>query len=902
MTDQLINELSTDSINRVGFPLCKVFIYGQEVTPDIISVRVNQAGGSTERTPGTCTIAIANPKDKYILHHQDIVSIAKKKGWLSGSWSDFDSTHMTSDYTNPNLGVLSEETNVNNLKLAGGSLDLPGIVLDELAARLSEASDDELHVIIQSVLLENLDGGTAVDISLSEAQALSKLIIANRQSTSSQAVDAGLPTDAWEGLDLTYKVKQEVVTQKLEYTQTLKSDEANAYSSDLLVQEDRLIYDYPMSEGDCVFNLNDPVRVAFRDPFDPRIWYWMFTGFVDTWTDDAGTNFDSIISINCTDVTKMARYSLAEIKTGLLDANIESIINGVTTEDKKVADTGVPAANEIFSYLSIPEILEIIFFGSDSAKTLVANSGLAMAETVDDLLADNLFETLSAEEWESKFMAQFNFSREEVQSFMPSADILVDVSASGGYSVGDISDISWSTIKNKVADAYTVQSLKRINPLSWYGISSPRDVSFKRSSPGRGLHIYVYGEPSAADNAYGATPLKDLFTLNEEIHHRVRESDLKVMSAASSNEYDTLYEINQSVTFESPNAIEKVISKIGTDLTNYPVGHGRVIYVAPAKMDSISGESILDRGMGGVGSMHSVFKDRLTYLYDLADIVEWRFYASPRGDVLFEMPFYDFEPDAFFESSQQSEDLGDTYKDKTFIYESTFGEQYAGDYDENADDLTTMAMDLNATESDIDFTTTPVFDYRSHFTIEIHEQSGYSNTNTDKGIITVYRAKDNIVASLEQVNNNEDIKKFYYAPDKALIPTLGFRIEQGNLWSFAQGASAAEMYSALQLNKLNSSARNIGLPTLPKFGLMVNRPLYWVYRNYYANIVSLNHSLVWNSDVNTSINLNQVRAWSGAVDDKNKPIYRHFGDSNRPFNMVEMLSKAKSKDNQNSGV
>lgn len=126
-----------------------------------------------------------------------------------------------------------------------------------------------------------------------------------------------------------------------------------------------------------------------------------------------------------------------------------------------------------------------------------------------------------------------------------------------------------------------------------------------------------------------------------------------------------------------------------------------------------------------------------------------------------------------------------------------------------------------------------------------------------------------------------------------MFPTLGARQSEGEeLWSFIDSNEEAAVFAALQLNKTNANARNLSVDTIPKFGIMVNRPLYWAHRNYYCSTVSMSHSYVWNSDVSTSVNLNNVRTWSGEIDKtKKKMVFRHFGDSDRPFNLAVLFKE-----------
>jgi hypothetical protein len=838
---------ATESINRVAFPAYKVFIYGKDVSSDVAAVRLNQSGGSLERSPMTCSITLQNLQDKYILDNKDIVNIGIAKSKIDAKWENVvvDSTRRI------------EGSNVS-FPLGGQWVSLDIVTIKQLAPKLAQSSDEEKVYLLRAYL----GSQGSYEINEKDAEALTKELQIALQHLESTEMQEDV-FDSYQEESLGYSIKQQVIHDKLAYT---VYPEPLVDDNSVLEYDDRIIFDYPMQEGDCIFHANDPVRVAIRDPFDPRVWYWGFTGFIDTWTEDMGMNYDSEVTITCTDVSKMARYAIVQLKTGMQDPNVDVFLQGLRDQGgSTVANSDLILTKELFEGLSIIEILEVIFFGSQSAIELVDGR---LFQQIDALAS------LDVDELRNFFVSKFNMTVEQAYEFVP-------------YGIGSTGKhlALWNKIKNKVTDVLQSKAVARFNALNWEGITSPRDISFKRSKDVGGVHYYVLGTPSDTDLYFGAKELKDLYNWNETIHHRVRKDDLHSMNKGSY--------IRPTANLD----ISQVIHLVGTDLENYPVGGGRVFFMAPAKMDSIAGQGVLDKAFGGIGSMHSVFKDRLSYLYDLADVVDFRFYASPKGDLIFEMPFYDYDPSDFWQSKDlATEGLGVSTIDDD--YETIFKQAYAGDYPTSEwDSLTDMALEKNTSNLDlIEYDQSPKFDYGRHFTIDLHEQMGFSNTMSDRGVLTAYRVKANYIANLSE-QQNQEVQKYKMVLAKPLIPHLGFRIGEGNMWGFVKGEDAAELYAALELNRNNAESRNIGVQTIPKFGLMVNRPLHWKYRNYYANIVSISHSIVWNSDVNTSINLNQIRGWPGEIDkETKKPIHRHFGDTNRPFNLVEILNRAQESE------
>jgi len=941
-SSKLIDEISVDSRYRAAFPSFKVFIYGYDISGDVISVSVNQSGGSLERAPSTCSITLANYREKYTLTHKNMIILGSWKAAIEGgvegekaakSASDYLKSYNPSkfgfEYANPYAGQAFNSSSDATYSLSGQVAtylsDLSPEKYNELKVRLATSTDEEVRYLLEAE-------GITVN-SLDDAESIASVIIGSKIDVDNGSLLEFGSKDFVLGElgedDLNYSIKDEVIRSKIlneENRQFMNPKEASEIVR-VVKQQQGLLFNYPFQEGDCIFNLNDPVRVAFRDPFDPRVWYWMFTGFVDTWTEDMGPNLDSVLNITCTDVSKIARYTVSQVRTGLVDANIEKlfdVINDVgSAPDSQI---GVRLTKEIFSGLRVSEVLELNFFGADSAsKVSVASRfpGLDFSElntkyykgthdksntsaegdpSIDG--KDPLGIKVSNEEQLILYLTNLGLSAEQIEeTIYKQADVV------NSY------DEIYSKIKGYLGNGFkeTVKSnFGKIKEIGWQAMTSPGDIPFKRSSSRFGVGFYVYGDPDEFDLSLGAIKIDNFWQWNEILHHRVRESDLETMKYSS-----TAVDVKTQVAWSNPDNLnnsalakasnfntEQIVDVIGKDLKNYPVGHGRVFYLSPARLSSFDEEGILSRGFGGVGNFHSVFKDRLSMLYDMAQAIEWRFYATPKGDFVFEHPLYDHDPSEFFKPgltrSGDSNNSDLTPYEKIETYENVFAQKYSGGYSD-AEDLTQLVLELNTDDQDlIDFMNPPEFKYREHFVVGFDEQLSFSNTNSDKGLLTVYRVKPHNIYLLKE-GDVDSAQQFVYAVDKSLIPTLGFRLMDGAVEDFVSTYEGGLLLSSLKLKQINSEARNISLETIPKFGLMVNRPLYWRYRNYYANIVSCSHSIAWNNNVATAINLNQVRAWSGLLGQDSEPVFNHFGDQQKSFNWADIMSRAKHTKNRKGG-
>ena len=487
-------------------------------------------------------------------------------------------------------------------------------------------------------------------------------------------------------------------------------------------------------------------------------------------------------------------------------------------------------------------------------------------------------------------VARLTYGKELTPSNDATLDSVLDLARENSYS------INRAAVTDAVKKHVYSEKIENFANKKIPAISHPRGVTFKRRDDKRGVNAYFYGKLDETDEQVGQ-PVKTLFEWNEVIHHRVRSEDLIFMA---SDDYKGLNPFLKD-TFKSY-SIDKVISIIGTNGASagveglYSVGKGYVFYLAPGTLETKFSRTVFDQS-SGPASQHSIFKDRLTFLYDLVDLIQFCFYATPRGDIVCEMPFFDYDPEFFFKA--QAPDLFDTSNNDS--YQDLLGKN---EYDVTDISLYDALVPYREVHEDyLDGSTTTsyysdAFDYRQHFTVETPEQMGFSNTSTDEGVLTMFTSMTNTIRNFKSMNSLN--RRGPYHLIKELIPTLGLRIGEDQSWNFIDTIEGDSMQAALMLNRTNAEARTVAVQTVPKFGLMVNRPLFWKHRNYYGNIVSLNHSITWNSDINTTINLNQVRGWSGEVDPSSKnPIHRHFGDSNRPFNMAEFLDKALSSDAAN---
>ncbi len=784
-----------EGLYRAAFPAFRVFIYGFEISPDVVEVRVNQAGGSQDRAPATCSFTLVNPNDRYLVDHADMIAYANDRDMLAKDLK-------------ANAGVFKEFNEI----LTGDQTTESTEIRKYLSTLGAAAEGDEIARDIEELYAAMRAGGHGYQADW----------------TSTQVYD---------------QVKYKVFEDKLK--QVVKPFETDVDRWKRTDGEGVLMPRYHYQEGDCIFHVNDPVRIAYRDPFNTRVWYWSFTGFVDGFTEDVGVNQESLVTITCTDVSKVPRYALVHMDTGILDAGLQA---------NEGASVGPRTREEFFAGFSILDILESLFFGFESFKGNLDNTAMRTAAY------------LGANE-QKVFIGRYytSLTTDEIDAMTPierNVKIKKYYEAKVGNTQGDF-------IKE---------------------LTTPHGVAFKRCDLWQGVEAFFIGDvenPDHYDMIFGTTiSPNNLKELNDKLHHRVRVSDLDTMMKDGAD----------ASTSVAAWTAEAVITEIGTNIEKYPVGAGRVFYIAPATLGAQMSFSVLDESPVGSIALHSSYRDRLSFLYDLAERIEFCCYATPKGDFVFEMPFYDFNPWDFDQQDSQirTSDIQESldYNQETYALIQDYVQN--GKYSETellkmmklADKNTLLAegFDLDALEESI---SPEAFKYRDTFTIEKSETLGFSNSMNDGGMKSAFRAMPKI-STTQKGMNTESARQYVNVYSSRLHAILGLRVGEEDPWAHVTTQDGGYLFAALGLRRANAEARNLGLQILPAFGLMVNRPLYWRQRNYIGNIVSCQHSMVVNSSCDSVVNINQVRGWTGSLDDESYPMFEHFG-GDAPFNFARIL-------------
>lgn len=266
---------------RHAFPAYRVYIFGADVTEDVLDVDVRYHVG---RSPNTCTITLANELDKYICTTSDLTTLFGKEA-----------RDAIDAYVSNTVSVAS-------------------------------LSDDPYYAFVQ-----------------------------NYQSTMA-AEEEALKIQA---SNLYPEIKRKIITSKIteRIDNVEQPDITDKKGGKFKKQLTGPAFKYPFQAEDPIFHANDPIRVFFRHPFDPKRWYHMFCGFLSNFDDHVSENNQKILTITAEGPSKILRYARITTNPGIVDIKAVELSEFDATE-RSFYSSG-------FKGLTLPEVIFAIIFGND---------------------------------------------------------------------------------------------------------------------------------------------------------------------------------------------------------------------------------------------------------------------------------------------------------------------------------------------------------------------------------------------------------------------------------------------------------------------------------------------------------------------------------------------------------
>ena len=786
-----------------GYPAMRVFVYGHEVTEDVLSCTVTTNDG---RAPNTCEFELANKNDRYILTELDLPVLYPDIDLTAIVMAEIDASLWTDKVDNPgSMGALSD-----------GALSLRRTV-DFKSQAQNLAGQHEASVLpldhIQMRLREDIEAYK-------------------------KTID---------------KTKHAILTAKFveEFAQPFEQEDIavpHGDASTVLPHLKGVAKRYPLQAGDCIFTSNDAVRVFWRDPYRPRIWWHMFAGFLTDWTDSVTADDVRIVRIRCEDPSRILRYARATTQPGVFDIDHVKTNRdfALRTEFKKsLAD------------LTMPEIMFTLLYGPDMAGT-----------------------------WK-KFSAFKNESGKPIQ--------VVRSGINGG-------------------------SIATVPPLGAGSFNFDRSVIMMLGPKDK--QEDVDGSVSAAllERTVAA---ESLSTWQALVDHQVRVGDIHELCIDA----DTAAQRTEKITTNGEISIQDVVKEIGENPHLYPIDGGRLLMLLPASLGGNINRLLIEKDLGANLSLETQWTTRLSIIYDTLERLNYSFYATGKGDLVCEMPLYDFHPKHFGEieraprtiklksrilgsrayakalRKELNQDPSVSSKDRAAFQAEAIEEEKLAQKTTERDNALEASRSLVPSE--------PRGPYAIHYKFNRRDMISWERSFVDEKIRTQFvvpRTSIPGLPSLDTAGNaltttgqRHGVRTAY-----ALIPAFGVRAEQSDVSGFISSLQSAILFADIKLNQINADARSAHVDVVPRLGLGVNRPLEFSERQFIATTRQVTHRLVWgeSGELSTAVEVNYMRGWSGQVGDDNRPLYERIGGfGSAPLNYAIRLqvekppasSKAKDK-------
>jgi hypothetical protein len=345
-----------------------------------------------------------------------------------------------------------------------------------------------------------------------------------------------------------------------------------------------------------------------------------------------------------------------------------------------------------------------------------------------------------------------------------------------------------------------------------------------------------------------ATTVDSLAQYQALVDHRVYVSDLTNMSLPEPDVQTEVETLRGDIRKRADGTFvtEDIVRVIGENPHLFPVDFGRLCFLVPGSLGPATNQKLLLNDIIGVNTQ-TTWRTRLSLIYDVVERLDFQFYCSPKGDLICEMPLYDFEPD----------DFGN---------ESLNLEQFLGLGRGN------IQFDVGTDRERGPFG--PQLRVAKRDTISWERQFIDENVRTQMlGVWSLIPEFAGLPAS-ETVGNFAPVNLY------GLIPQFGVRSETIDPMGIISNENAARVYANVKLNQINAEAKKATVQVLPRVQLgFPNRPMEFSERTFVATTVSLTHDLTWglNGSMTTSMDLKYVRAWGGQVVDGDRLVYEPIG-------------------------
>lgn len=409
-----------------------------------------------------------------------------------------------------------------------------------------------------------------------------------------------------QGLDYPGGRTREQAQQKVGSSQRLTAADLNIITG----QYPR----YPIHVGSCIFHVGDPVRVFFRDPYNPSDWYFEFSGFVRNITEVVTADGGRRVTLECEDVLRILKLARVVTNWALYDIDLVT-----DTSNDMVLRTWY---KDHFAGLTMPELLYMLVFGPTA------------------LSADK------AEAFQKIVKAQTNATVGGAKGF--------SIEYRGANMVGN----KPRTTEARVAGAGWF-NLKASQTWVW-GPEADRAGDDRKTTPTNGAALNT--SATKMPSVLGGRPVSYLGATSAALEKWQQKIDWKLPSSPDDAGYDeSLYQL--AIDKDAENDLRRVVKKnlfgseseftsdliteIGEHPEKYPVGYGALYVLIPEVMGPGTSTDVMLRDLiQGIASS-TEYARRLEIIHTVLERLDYSFYATPRGDLVAEMQLGSTSPSDF---------------------------------------------------------------------------------------------------------------------------------------------------------------------------------------------------------------------------------------------------------------
>lgn len=345
-----------------------------------------------------------------------------------------------------------------------------------------------------------------------------------------------------------------------------------------------------------------------------------------------------------------------------------------------------------------------------------------------------------------------------------------------------------------------------------------------------------------------ATTVDSLAQYQALVDHQVYFSDLTNMSLPTPDVQAEVEVLRGDIRKRADRTFvaEDIVKVIGENPHLFPVDYGRLCFLVPGSLGPATNQKLLLNDIVGVNTQ-TTWRTRLGLVYDVVERLDFQFYCSPKGDLICEMPLYDYEPDDF---GNEPLDL----------------EQF-------------LRLGRGNLQFDVG-TDRERGPFGPQLRVAKRDTISWEKQFIDENVRTQMLGVWSLIPEFAGLPASSTIGQFAPVNLYGLIPQFGVRSETIDPLGIISNENAARVYANVKLNQINAGAKKASVEVLPRVQLgFPNRPLEFEERTFVATTTSVTHNLTWgvNGSMTTDVDLKYVRAWGGQVVDEGRLVYEPIG-------------------------